>query len=256
MSSLNRLSSTVAPSHLVAEPKSLQNVPKHIAIIMDGNGRWAERRHLPRVAGHEEGVKATERVIKAAVEKKIKILTLFAFGIENWGRPAEEVNFLMRLFITNLEEQAEQFITKNIQLRVIGDRSRIDPLLQAKIIEVQEKTAKNDGLILVIAFNYSGRWDILQAVRTLSERVAKGELRSNDISIDDIQQALSLADLPEPDLFIRTSGEQRLSNFLLWQLAYTELFFTPVLWPDFDAAAFDEALQNFSLRQRRYGLVC
>ncbi|GAF76437.1 unnamed protein product, partial [marine sediment metagenome] len=223
---------------------------------LDGNGRWAERRQLPRMAGHEEGVKATERVIKAAIEKKIKILTLFAFGIENWGRPAEEVNFLMRLFITNLEEQAEQFIKNNIQLRVIGDRSRIAPLLQAKIIEVQEKTANNDGLILVIAFNYSGRWDMLQAVRTLSARVAKGELASDDISMDDIQQALCLADLPEPDLFIRTSGEQRLSNFLLWQLAYTELFFTPVLWPDFDATAFDEALQNFSQRQRRYGLVC
>ncbi len=252
----NRPASTMGTSNHDASLKPIEILPQHIAIIMDGNGRWAERRNLPRVAGHEEGVKATERIIKAAVEKKIKILTLFAFGIENWGRPVDEVNFLMRLFITNLQEQAEQFVKNNIQLRVIGDRSRIDPLLQAKIVEVQEKTVKNDGLILIIAFNYSGRWDMLQAARTISARVVRGELHSDDISMQDLQQALCLADLPEPDLFIRTSGEKRLSNFLLWQLAYTELFFTPVLWPDFDAASLDEALHDFSQRQRRYGLVC
>jgi undecaprenyl diphosphate synthase len=230
-------------------------LPKHVAIIMDGNGRWAQRRDLPRVAGHEAGVKAIERTIKIASEHKIQVLTLFAFGIENWGRPSEEIDFLMRLFVKNLEDQAEHFQKNNIQFRVIGDSGRIDSALQAKIHEVQALTAQNTGLILVIAFNYSGRWDILQATQQLAEKVSRHELSPEAISYQHITDALCLATLPEPDLFIRTSGEQRISNFLLWQLAYTELYFTDTLWPDFDEQVFVDALHQFSLRQRRYGLL-
>jgi undecaprenyl diphosphate synthase len=230
-------------------------LPRHIAIIMDGNGRWAERRNLPRMSGHEAGVQAVEKIIKAAIEKKIQVMTLFAFGIENWGRPVQEVKFLMRLFVKNLYNQSEEFVKNNIQLRVIGDRTRIDAKLQDKIDQVQQLTAKNTGLTLIIAFNYSGRWDILQAMRTLSQKVQRGELTTEEISYQHIQDALCLSDLPEPDLFIRTSGELRISNFMLWQFAYTELFFTEVLWPDFDEATLEEALRVFSLRQRRYGLT-
>lgn len=230
-------------------------LPKHVAIIMDGNGRWAEARQLPRLAGHEAGVEALEKVIKAAIAHKIAVLTLFAFGIENWGRPKAEVDFLMELFVRNLESQLPRFQENNIQLRVIGDRTRIDDSLSQKIQTVESVTADNRALVLVIAFNYSGRWDILQATQQLAAQAARGELSAEKISYQQLQQALSLADLPEPDLFIRTSGEQRLSNFLLWQLAYTELYFTDVLWPDFDADTFEHALQDFASRQRRYGLT-
>lgn len=230
-------------------------LPKHVAIIMDGNGRWAEARQLPRLAGHEAGVTAIEKTIKAAIHHQVPVLTLFAFGIENWQRPDAEVNFLMQLFVQNLETQASQFQENNIRLRVIGDRTRISEQMRDKIAEVESLTRHNQRLTLVIAFNYSGRWDILQATQKLSAKVASGKLNAEDISYYHLQNALSMADLPEPDLFIRTSGEQRLSNFLLWQLAYTELYFTDVLWPDFDSAVFAQALQAFALRQRRYGLT-
>jgi undecaprenyl diphosphate synthase len=228
---------------------------QHIAIIMDGNGRWAEQRHLPRIVGHEAGVKSIEKILKYVVEKEIQVLTLFAFGIENWGRPTEEINFLMDLFLNNLQSQSEQFLKNNIQFRVIGDSTRIHSELLNKIQQVQALTAANTGLILVIAFSYSGQWDILQATQTLCKKVACGELSADEIGYPHLQQALCLADLPEPDLFIRTSGEQRISNFLLWQLAYTELYFTEVLWPDFDEMELEKALREFSLRQRRYGLI-
>ncbi len=231
------------------------NLPKHIAIVMDGNGRWAESRNLPRVAGHEAGVKSIEKILKVAVEKQISVLTLFAFGIENWGRPEEEINFLMDLFLTNLHEQSAQFLKNNIQFRVIGDRARISSELLAKIEHVQTLTEANTGLTLVIAFNYSGQWDILQATQKLGAKIAKKALTAVEITYQHIQNFLCLADLPLPDLFIRTSGEQRISNFLLWQLAYTELYFTEILWPDFNEVEFEQALYEFSLRQRRYGLV-
>ncbi len=230
-------------------------LPKHVAIIMDGNGRWAQRRSLLRIAGHEEGVKAVKKVVKACVEKKIKVLTLFAFGIENWGRPIEEVKFLMKLFVKNLQGQVKNFMKNNIQLRIIGDDTRFEQKVRDKMQQVQAMTANNTGLILVVAFNYSGRWDLLQATKKLCEQVAVGNLTPTEISYPEIQKNLCLADLPEPDLFIRTSGEQRVSNFMLWQLAYTELYFTHVLWPDFDDAVFEEALQVYANRQRRYGLT-
>ncbi len=232
-----------------------QPKPQHVAIIMDGNGRWARARHLPRLAGHEAGVKVIEKIIQAAIEHHIPVLTLFAFGIENWGRPAAEVNFLMKLFLKNLETQIPKFQENHIRLRVIGDRSRISETLQHKIAQVEALTANNNQLTLVIAFNYSGRWDILQATQKIALDVAAGKLAATNISYQHIQQALCMADLPEPDLFIRPGGEQRLSNFLLWQTAYSELYFTDILWPDFDAAAFAAALQAFATRQRRYGLT-
>lgn len=230
-------------------------LPRHVAIIMDGNGRWAQARQLPRIAGHEQGVKAVENVIKAALEKKIPILTLFAFGIENWQRPSDEVNFLMDLFVQNLEAQLPKFIENNIQLRIVGDRSNIDSTLRQKIIDVEQKTAHHQQLILVIAFNYSGRWDILQATQTLCAQAAAQQLDPTTLSYTDLQKALAFADLPDPDLFIRTSGELRISNFMLWQLAYTELYFTDVLWPDFNEEHFQQALDAFASRQRRYGLT-
>lgn len=229
--------------------------PRHVAVVMDGNGRWAEQRGLPRVAGHEQGVKSVENIIRAAAEHKIEILTLFAFGIENWGRPSEEVDFLMQLFVKNLHHQAEQFIKNNIRLRVIGERSRLTSEVCLKIDEIQAQTQNNTGLMVVIAFNYSGRWDIVQAARVLAESVAHGQLTLDQIDSESFGRALCLGDLPEPDLLIRTSGEQRLSNFMLWQFAYTELYFTDTLWPDFNANCFEKALEVFGTRQRRYGLT-
>jgi undecaprenyl diphosphate synthase len=233
----------------------MNKTPKHVAIVMDGNGRWAKQRKLARIEGHEAGAKAVERVIEASVEHKIEALTLFAFGVENWRRPADEVNFLMRLFLHTLEQQTKKLIENNIQLRVIGDYLAFEPELRERIEASQRQTAQNTGLKLVIAANYSGRWDILQAVKKISEQAVNQELTVNQINYHTLHQALAMADLPEPDLLIRTSGEQRISNFLLWQLAYTELYFTPILWPDFDKDAFQEALDFFATRQRRFGLI-
>lgn len=230
-------------------------LPQHIAIIMDGNGRWAERRGYPRAIGHEEGVNAIEKIVKAVMEKKIPVLTLFAFGIENWKRPKDEVNFLMELFAKTLNSQVESFLKNNIKLHVIGDLTPIEPALQKKIRDVEKLTSDNSALTLIIAFNYSGRWDILQATQKIAHKITAGELEPHTISYEHIQSVISLAEFPEPDLFIRSSGEQRISNFLLWQLAYTELYFTEVLWPDFDGQVLEDALQAFSKRQRRYGLT-
>lgn len=230
-------------------------LPQHIAIIMDGNGRWAQARNLPRLAGHEAGVQSIETIVKAAIEHNIKVLSLFAFGIENWKRPATEVKFLMELFIKNLQTQVPHFLENNIKLRVIGDRTGIDASSIKEIERVEALTASHTRLTLVIAFNYSGRWDIVQAVQKLCIDTQVGTLDPEDISYPQVHKAMCLSDLPEPDLFIRTSGEQRVSNFMLWQLAYTEFYFTETFWPDFDGAAFEVALQAFAARQRRYGLT-
>jgi undecaprenyl diphosphate synthase len=230
-------------------------LPNHVAIVMDGNGRWAQSRNLPRIAGHEAGVVAIEKVIRAAVSCHIPILTLFAFGIENWQRPNEEVNFLMELFVKNLAIQTPHFLENNIRLRVLGDRTNIDPKFKEKIMEAESLTANNHALTLIIAFNYSGRWEIVQAVQQLCQQAQTGELDPQNISYQHLHDAMCLPDLPEPDLFIRTSGEKRISNFMLWQLAYTEFYFTDIFWPDFDESVFQEALQAFAVRQRRYGLI-
>ena len=228
-------------------------IPQHVAIIMDGNGRWAQRRHLPRFAGHKAGVDAVKAVLEACGEKGVEALTLFAFSSENWRRPQEEVGWLMGLFMSALEQQARKLHANNVRLRVIGDRSAFGRGLQRRIEETEKLTKDNQGMTLVVAANYGGRWDITQAARVLARRVQDGELAVADISSELFQSVLSIHDLPEPDLFIRTGGEQRISNFLLWQLAYTELYFTDILWPDFDRQAFDEALASYARRQRRFG---
>jgi undecaprenyl diphosphate synthase len=227
-----------------------REVPRHIAIIMDGNGRWAKRRFLPRMAGHKRGVEAVRRVVKACGDRGVRYLTLFAFSSENWRRPAEEVSFLMRLFVLSLEQEVGKLHENGIRFRVIGDLSRFEPELARLIAAAEDLTAGNDRLTLTVAANYGGRWDILQAAnRMLADRpqLAAGFDES------DLKPYFALSHAPEPDLFIRTGGEQRISNFLLWQLAYTELYFTDLLWPDFDAAALDAAIASYQQRERRFG---
>jgi undecaprenyl diphosphate synthase len=233
----------------------MTTLPRHIAIIMDGNGRWAKQRLLPRVAGHKAGVEVVRQIVKRCIEKKIEVLTLFAFSSENWQRPEQEVSYLMNLFLTALEREAKKLHEQNIQLRIIGDRSRFEPTLSRVMAEAEALTQHNTGLVLVIAANYGGQWDITEACRNIAKKVEHGQMKAETLSSQDIQAHLSLADLPPPDFFIRTSGEKRISNFMLWQLAYAELYFTEVLWPDFTIEELDKALLFFSGRERRFGLT-
>lgn len=232
---------------------SAGNLPRHVAIIMDGNGRWANRRRLPRFAGHKAGVETVKGVVRACAVKGIDVLTLFAFSSENWRRPQEEVGLLMGLFMTALEQQVRKLDENNIRLRVIGDRGAFSTTLQHRIEEAEALTGSNTGLTLVVAANYGGRWDITQATRWIAARAAAGELDPADVTPKLVGSLVSISDLPEPDLFIRTGGEKRVSNFLLWQLAYSELYFTDTLWPDFDRQAFEGALASYATRQRRFG---
>jgi undecaprenyl diphosphate synthase len=232
---------------------SADKLPRHVAIIMDGNGRWAEQRHLPRIAGHRRGVEAVREAVKECAKRGIGVLTLFAFSSENWQRPPQEVGLLMELFITSLRRETKMLQENHIQLRVIGERSALNDKLQQEIASVEAVTRANDRLVLVVAANYGGRWDITQATRKLAWQARLGKIDPDEITPAHLEAHLSLRGLPEPDLFIRTSGEQRLSNFLLWQLAYTELYFTEVLWPDFDSAALNAALASYASRQRRFG---
>ncbi len=225
-------------------------VPRHVAIIMDGNGRWARQRFLPRIAGHRRGVEAVRGAVRTCAERGVQALTLFAFSSENWRRPADEVSFLMQLFISALQQEVRKLHDSGIRFRAIGDLSRFDPDLVRLIESAEALTAGNPGLVLTVAANYGGRWDILQAMQKLRDDPA---LAGRPWTEDDLRCRLALGDLPEPDLFIRTGGEQRISNFLLWQLAYTELYFTDTLWPDFDAAALDLALHSYRRRERRFG---
>lgn len=233
----------------------LVKIPRHVAIVMDGNGRWAQRHGLKRHAGHKEGVKSVRKAVEHAASSKVEILTLFAFSSENWNRPREEVGLLMDLFILALKQEIKRLQRNNVRLRIIGDRSKFSQELQNSMSRAEVDTAGNSGLILQIAANYGGRWDITQAVQKLAMQVKDGALEPDLISEERIAAELSFTNLPDPDLFIRTGGEQRLSNFLLWQSAYTELYFTDVLWPDFDAAEFNSALAAFASRQRRFGMV-
>jgi len=225
-------------------------VPRHIAIIMDGNGRWAKRRLLPRVAGHRRGLDTVRRITRCCVETGVEYLTLFAFSSENWRRPADEVSFLMQLFMRALESEVTRLHENNIRLRVVGDLSSFEPRLVALIHEAEARTAANTRLTLTIAANYGGRWDIMQAVNRL---VREHPNRNGGFNEAQLAQHLAMAYAPEPDLFIRTGGEQRVSNFCLWQLAYTELYFTETLWPDFEDDAFAEALASYRQRERRFG---
>jgi len=225
-------------------------IPKHIAVIMDGNGRWARKRFLPRIAGHKRGVETVRDLVKQCVQLKVEYLTLFAFSSENWRRPTEEVSFLMGLFMDALKREVVKLHQNNIKLVMIGDRSRFDAALIAQIDESEKLTANNTGLILTIAANYGGRWDVLQAVNKMQQAAPQltGHYREEHLT-----PCLSMSYAPEPDLFIRTGGEKRISNFLLWQLAYSELYFTDTLWPDFNESAFNLAIQSYQQRERRFG---
>lgn len=226
------------------------SMPRHIAIIMDGNGRWAKKRFLPRVAGHKRGVESVRKMTRACIDRGIPYLTLFAFSSENWRRPAEEVSFLMQLFLHALEEEIDRLHQNGIRFRVVGDLSRFDKPLVDMVKRAEALTADNDRLVLTVAANYGGRWDILQAMEKM---LAANPAQRNGFSEDDLTPYLSLNYAPEPDLFIRTGGEQRVSNFLLWQLAYTEFYFTDTLWPAFDTAALDRAIESYRHRERRFG---
>ncbi len=227
--------------------------PRHVAVIMDGNGRWARRRALPRHAGHRAGVKAVRATVEQAARLGVEHLTLFAFSSENWRRPADEVSKLMSLFVEALQREVADLHRNNVRLEFIGESAQLDQGLVAKIAAAEAETAENDGLHLIVAVAYGGRWDIVEAARALARRVEAGEIRSNDISDAEFARSLQLAAVPDPDLLIRTGGEQRISNFLLWNLAYAELWFTDVLWPEFDTKQFDLALEYYAKKQRRYG---
>lgn len=227
----------------------VSKVPRHIAIIMDGNGRWATKRFLPRVAGHHKGVDAVRKIVEACVTRGVEYLTLFAFSSENWRRPAEEVSLLMRLFVTALEREVAKMHANDIRLKVAGDLSRFDVRLQELIANAERRTANNTRLTVTVCANYGGRWDIMQAVG----RMVAANPGATSFSEEQLAPHLAMAYAPEPDLFIRTGGEERISNFLLWQLAYTELYFTDTFWPDFDAEALDLAITSYQQRERRFG---
>jgi undecaprenyl diphosphate synthase len=227
--------------------------PRHIAIIMDGNGRWAQKRFMPRAVGHQAGVKAVRKIVEYCAGHNIEVLTLFAFSSENWRRPEAEVSLLMTLFMATLQREINKLDRNNIRLRFIGDRSAFSDKLQQKMAEGEAQTKNNKALTLVVAANYGGHWDMCQAFLQVQKKMALGELKIEDINEQLINQYLSTAGLPEPDLFIRTGGEQRVSNFMLWQLAYAELYFTATLWPDFDQNSLEDAIKSFRSRQRRFG---
>jgi undecaprenyl diphosphate synthase len=229
------------------------DVPRHVAIIMDGNGRWAAARGLPRAEGHRRGVEALRRTIRAAGEIGIKIVTIFSFSAENWSRPATEIVELMGLLRRFVRNDLADLHKSNVRVRIIGERMGLDPDIGRLLIEAEELTKNNDGLILVVAFNYGARQEIVRAVQRVSEEIANGRMTAAGIDMDSITRFLDAPDIPDPDLIIRTSGEQRLSNFLLWQSAYSELVFVPTYWPDFDRATLESAIREYQQRERRFG---
>lgn len=239
----------------MAKKENNNCIPRHVAIVMDGNGRWAKARFMPRLFGHKKGVESVRKVIRYCSDASVECLTLFAFSSENWKRPEDEVNGLMSLFMGVLEKETVGMLRHNVQLQFIGDRSAFSAQLQAKIALVEQETRHCTGLKLVIAANYGGRWDILQAVQTLAGQVQRGDLKPAELTEAHIGKALSTQELPEPDLFIRTGGEQRISNFLLWQLAYAELFFSEKLWPEFDEKCLQQAFDAYAGRERRFGMT-
>lgn len=228
-------------------------LPKHIAIIMDGNGRWAKAQGKPRVFGHKNGVSAVRKTISTAAKLGVQAITLFAFSSENWRRPEKEVGLLMELFIAALSTEVTKLHRNNLRLCVVGDLSRFSQRLQKKIAQAEEMTASNTGMVVNVAANYGGRWDITQAARQLAVQVESGQLKAQDITEERIASQLMMSDLPDVDLLIRTSGERRISNFLLWQVAYAEMYFTPTYWPDFNEDSLVEAVSWFVDRERRFG---
>jgi len=229
------------------------NIPKHIAIIMDGDGRWASKRFLPRIQGHQKGVKAVREVVKHCGKLGIETLTLFAFSSENKNRSTEEVSLLFKLFLSVLKQETNKLNKHNVRLKIIGDMGLFPQEVQQTATDAQALLANNTGLTLVIAANYGGQWDIAQAAQQVAKQAASGKVNADDINIESFAQYLSLADQPKVDLLIRTSGELRISNFLLWDIAYSELYFTDTLWPDFSPAELDKAIEDFNHRDRRFG---
>ncbi len=232
-----------------------KNVPKHVAIIMDGNGRWAKQRKLPRVAGHNEGINSVREIVKVSTKLGIKVLTLYTFSSENWKRPKTEVTALMHLLVTTIRKEVQELLEQNVQIRTIGRLEDLPKLPRKEIQEAIKKTADNTGLILNLALSYSSRNEILYAVKCIIDRVQSGDLDGTDLTEEMFSEFLYTQGLRDPDLLIRTSGESRISNFLLWQLAYTELFITNILWPDFREKEFLDAVENYQTRERRFGLV-
>ena len=235
-----------------AEP-AFEPVPRHVAIIMDGNGRWAAARGLPRGEGHRRGVEALRKTIRAAGEMDIKFITIFSFSAENWSRPESEIGELMGLLRRFVRNDLAELHKSNVRVRIIGEREGLDPDILRLLVEAEDLTKNNGGLTLVVAFNYGSRQEITRAARRIAEEVAQGRLAPADISMDSFGRSLDAPDIPDPDLVIRTSGEQRLSNFLLWQSAYSELVFVPTYWPDFDRAALEAAIREYQQRERRFG---
>ncbi len=229
------------------------NIPRHIAIVMDGNGRWAERRGKARSRGHQAGLKALRKVVEHCGRLGVAELTIFAFSSENWNRPQQEVSRLMDLFMRALDKEARELHENGVRLRFIGELDKFNPALQQRIRHAASQPCENHRQTLNVAVNYGGRWDIAQAARALARDCAAGNIDADNISDEDFSRHLMLADSPDPDLFIRTGGEMRISNFLLWQSAYTELYFTPVLWPDFDPDCLDAAIAEYASRERRFG---
>lgn len=228
----------------------IAHIPRHIAIIMDGNGRWAKQRFMPRIMGHQRGVESLRTTVRACRDLGVEYLTVFAFSSENWRRPADEVSFLMSLFLKMLEREVASLHKNNIRLKIIGDRSRFDDRLRQTMQDAEQLTSDNTGLMLTIAANYGGRWDVIHAVHALLQE--RPDLATS-FAEEDLQPFLSMSDVPEPDLFIRTGGEMRISNFMLWQLAYTELYFTGTLWPAFDRKELEKAVASYQNRERRFG---
>lgn len=236
-----------------AQESGDERIPRHVAIIMDGNNRWAKQRLLGGISGHKAGLKAVRTVVESAARAGVEVLTLYAFSSENWRRPTEEVNALMDLFLLALNREVKKLHKNNLRLRIIGDTRRFSTAIQKAIAAAEQLTADNTGMTLAVAANYGGHWDITQAARSLAEDVAAGRLRPEQVTEEAMQARIALGDLPPPDLCIRTAGEQRISNFLLWQFAYAEFYFTPEFWPDFDQASLQRAFDSFAGRVRRFG---
>lgn len=233
----------------------LGEIPNHIAIIMDGNGRWAKKRKLPRVAGHKQGVETVREIVETSAEIGIKVLTLYTFSTENWKRPKDEVTTLMRLIVNSLQNETDELNKNNIRLTTIGNTGSLPNIVQKELDEAKEKTKNNERMILNLALSYSGRWELIEAVKSISEKYKSGEINTADINEELISEHLTTKELPDPDLMIRSSGEFRISNFLIWQLAYAELYVTETLWPDFNSYNLIEALKDYQNRERRFGQV-
>lgn len=248
-------SPTVGQSMQNREKTEIRQSPSHVAIIMDGNGRWAQQRGLPRIAGHQRGVEAVHQVVDACIRQGVEYLSLYAFSSENWGRPPQEVDALMLLLLDFLASQRKKMLENGVRLRIIGDVSRMSSSIQQALVDAEQATKNGLGLTLVLALSYGGRDEILRAVKRISRRVAEGSLDLNQLDANQFSTFLDIGDMPPPDLMIRTSGEMRISNFLLWQAAYTELYFTDVLWPDFDQNELTRAFNDYHHRRRRFGLT-